>query len=998
MPVDYRPTVRLPKTSFPMRASLAEREPGMVRTWEEERVYERLIEANAKNPKFVLHDGPPYANGDIHQGHALNKTLKDIVAKYQAMTGHLTDVIPGWDCHGLPIELAVDKQLGSKKRAMSPAAFRQECRKYAEKYVGLQRESFKRLGVFMRWDAPYLTMNAGYEAQTVRELARFAERGSMYRQKKPVHWCPRDRTALAVSEIEYQKHTSPSIYVAMQLTSDAGKLHPSLAGKDVHLVIWTTTPWTLPANLAIAANAKFTYVAYQLDNGVNPAGGSKIVIIAKELLAQFLADCAPGDLLLKDAAAVGVSDAAVLRDPSKILAFIDGDALAGLEYRHPFLDRTSPVLLGEHVTLEAGTGLVHTAPGHGQDDYVLGKQHGLEVYAPVDDSGRYTPEVVGLEGKFVFDANPEIIEMLRASGHLLSDPSLTTTHDYPHCWRCESALLFRATDQWFISLAHDHMRQKALDAIDNDVTWIPHWGKARIEGMMKNRPDWCISRQRAWGVPIVVFFCNDCQYCVLDAKVMRHVADIFEKETADAWVSRSVSELLPEGYACPGCKGASFRKEGDILDVWFDSGVSYANVAELRPNQGFPVDLYLEGSDQHRGWFNSSLIAAIGTRDRAPYKTVLTHGFVVDGKGEKISKSKGNGVPLDQMLKEFGADLVRLWVAASDYREDVRLSKEILGNVSEAYRKVRNTLRFALGSVDDFNPTTDSVPTSKLPDLDKWALEMTARYAEQVHEAYRKYEFHVAYHATVELCSKTLSALYFDVIKDRLYTRALNDPLRRGSQTVLWRVTDAMTRLLAPILSFTADEAYRALPHKAQETVFLAGLPTADELRQGLAPGEGERLVQKYEELQTKIRAPVQKALEELKTAQQPLFKQLKELESLEAKGGLSPEEQLRKQEVASQLVGNSLDARVSLTATGDLEKLLKANAAELTELLIVSQVGLRAGQGSDGVLSVEVSPAAGERCARCWCYTESRGTNPAHPELCPKCTQAVLTDYPGLT
>jgi isoleucyl-tRNA synthetase len=517
------------------------------------------------------------------------------------MNGELTDVIPGWDCHGLPIEPKVDKELGPKKRSMSALAFRQECRKYAQSQFEKQRESFKRLGVFMRWDKPYLTMSASYEAQTVRELAKFVERGSLYRQKKPVYWCPRDRTALAENEIEYDdKHISPSIHVAMQLTSDPGKLHPGLAGRPVYLVIWTTTPWTLPANLAIAANERATYVAYRLDNAVNPVASGKIVIVAKDLLQHFLAEVAPDDLVVRDASALGVDAAAVLKDPSKILAYIEGAALAGHEYRHPFIDRVSPVLLAEHVTLDTGTGLVHTAPGHGQDDYVLGKKHGLDIYAPLDDAARYTPEVAGLEGKFVFDANPLVVEMLRASGHLLSDPAATVTHKYPTCWRCDGPVVFRATDQWFISLAHDELRKKCLDAIDRDVTWIPHWGKARIQGMMESRPDWCISRQRAWGVPIAAFYCEGCSHCVLDATVMNHVAGIFEKETADVWVEKSATELMPPGFKCPGCGGTSFRKEKDILDVWFDSGVSYASVIENTPNEAFPADLYLEGSDQHR--------------------------------------------------------------------------------------------------------------------------------------------------------------------------------------------------------------------------------------------------------------------------------------------------------------------------------------------------------------------------------------------------------------
>jgi isoleucyl-tRNA synthetase len=983
-----------------MRASLAEREPQMVARWQAERIYERMVELNRDRPKFVLHDGPPYANGDIHQGHALNKTLKDVVAKYHAMSGKLTDVIPGWDCHGLPIELAVDKQLGSKKRSLSAVAFRQECRRYAEKWFEVQRLSFERLGVFMRWDKPYLTMSAGYEAQTVRELARFVERGALYRQKKPVYWCPRDRTALAENEIEYDEaHVSPSIYVAMELTSDPAKLHPSLAGKKVDLVIWTTTPWTLPANLAIAANESFTYVAYKLDAAANSASPPRIVIVAKELLARFLAEVAPGDLAIKDAASVGVTDAAVLKDPSRVLAFFEGSALAGHEYRHPFIERLSPVLLGDHVTLEAGTGLVHTAPGHGQEDYVLGKKHGLDIYAPLDDGAHFTPEVVGLEGKQVFEANPLVVEMLRASGRLLSDPKLTVTHKYPICWRCSGPVVFRATDQWFISLAHNDLRRKCLEAIDRDVTWIPHWGQARIEGMMENRPDWCISRQRAWGVPIAVFYCDDCHHCVLDANVMRHVADIFEKETADAWVTRPAAELLPPGFTCPECGGSNLRKEGDILDVWFDSGVSYANVAELMPNQAFPVDLYLEGSDQHRGWFNSSLIASVGTRDRAPYRTVLTHGFVVDERGRKLAKREKNGVPMDVMLKDFGADLVRLWVAASDYRDDVRLSKEILNNVAEAYRKIRNTLRYCLGSVDDFDISKYAVSTAKLTDFDKWALEKTARYVQQVTDAYARYEFHVVYHSTVEFTAKTLSAFYFDVLKDRLYTRSLNDPLRRGSQTVLWRAADALCRMLAPILSFTSDEAYRLLPGHRHDSVFLAGLPTPEEMRGGLTPAEGEKLVAKFDDFEENVRALVQKRMEVLKAEQQPLFKELKEIEAKAKAGSLTPADAARKAALEARTIGNSLDARVSLFASGERAARLRQMAGELPELLIVSQVDVAdapAGASPPGGLVVEVAPARGERCARCWCYTESRGTDPAHPELCPKCTQAIHEDYPG--
>lgn len=991
-PLDYRGTVHLPVTEFPMRANLPEREPELLRRWQEERIYERLVEQNREREPFVLHDGPPYANNDIHQGHALQKTLKDIIGKYRGMSGRLTDIVPGWDCHGLPIELAVDKQLGSKKRALSTAEFRLECRRYADKWVGVQRDSFRRLGIFMRWEQPYLTMSFDYEAQTVRELAKFAGSGSLYRQKKPVHWCPRDRTALAEAEIEYADRTSPSIYVGMRLESNPAKLHPSLSGKPVDLVIWTTTPWTLPANLAIAASGSFTYVAYQL--------GDRVVVVAKDLLSRFLAECAPGELQVREADAVGVAEAASLAEPSRILAFFEGTALEGHTYRHPFYDRVSPVLLGEHVTLEQGTGLVHTAPGHGQEDYVLGRRNGLEVLAPVDARGRYTAEAPGLEGEFVFDANAGIVEKLHQSGHLLSDPAATLRHSYPHCWRCDGPVIFRATDQWFISMSANGLREKSLRAIDDEVTWVPHWGKPRIQAMVQNRPDWCISRQRAWGVPIVAFYCEGCDACVQTPELMNRVADLFEKEGADAWVTHTAAELLPEGFTCPSCQGNEFRKETDILDVWFDSGVSFAGVLEKRENNRVPADLYFEGSDQHRGWFNSSLMISVATRGRAPYRTVVTHGFVVDGQGRKLSKRLGNGVPLDVMLKKYGADILRLWVAAEDYRDDIRLSDEILANLSEGYRKIRNTLRFALGSLHGFDPATDSVSASELEPLDRWALEQLARWTERMHEAYEKYEFHLAYHATTEFCAKTLSSLYFDVLKDRLYTHAKKSVSRRAAQTVLHRVADALCRMLAPILSFTADEAWRQLPGRSTDTVFLAGLPAADELRRGLAPGEGEALVARYERLFEEVRAPVQKAMEELKAAQQPLFRELKDLEKQAKAAPLDDAARARKQAIEAEVIGNSLDARIVLAATGETRELLEKNLAELPALLIVSQVALADANASPAqggrafdALTVFVLPAEGERCARCWCYTTERGLDANHPELCPKCTRAVIED-----
>jgi isoleucyl-tRNA synthetase len=925
---EYRSTVNLPKTDFPMKAALPQREPKQQAIWDELRIFERLLERNAGRELFVMHDGPPYANGHIHQGHILNKVLKDMVVKYANMSGRLADFIPGWDCHGLPIELKSEEELGGRKKGLSKLEIRKACRAYAEKYVEIQREEFKRIGVLARWDQPYRTMDFGYEATIVRELARFAARGFLSRGKKPVYWCIKDRTALAEAEVEYEDHSSPSIYVAFPLQSELpGK---GLRGKKAELVIWTTTPWTLPSNLAIAAHPKVTYVAYEL-NG-------RTVVVAKELLASFLNAVAPDPLKAPDAA--------------RILGSFSGKELEGLTYTHVLNGKTCPVILGEHVTVESGTGLVHTAPGHGAEDYEVGAKYGLETLSPVDATGRFTAEAGEWAGQQIFEANPKIVQKLAETKVLLSDPSARVAHSYPHCWRCKQPVIFRATAQWFITMAHRDLRRKALEEIDR-VRWIPRWGRERIHGMIETRPDWCISRQRVWGVPIPVFYCQACEEPLVDAEAMEEVARAFEKEGADAWFAHGPERFLKPGTACRKCGGKAFEKEEDILDVWFDSGVSFAAVAEKRANMRVPVDLYLEGSDQHRGWFHSALLCSVGTRDRAPYQAVLTHGFVVDGEGRKMSKSLGNYVPPEKVLKELGAEILRLWVAAADYRDDIRMSRQILDGLSEGYRKIRNTLRYCLGNLSDFDPKKDAVPATELLPIDRWALARLSQVTARTRKAYEDYEFHVVYHTALEFCATDLSAVYFDILKDRLYTAGRTSRARRSAQTVVHQVLFDLLRLLAPIMSFTCDEAYGHLPCRSEKSIFLCGMPEPSQV------AEDKAVLDRFDKLFA-VRSEVQKALEVARR---------------------------------DKLIGSSLEARVTLFAEGEKGSFLKENAAELSAIFIVSKVeladaplpGLAGEQGAS--MQVKVERAPGQKCPRCWNWSEAIG--PGRP-VCPKCEEAL--------
>lgn len=942
---DYKATLNLPQTDFPMKGNLAQLEPRMLALWEEQRVFEKMLEQRQGAERFVLHDGPPYANGHLHAGHALNKILKDMVVKYHHLAGFRTDFIPGWDCHGLPIELAVEKRLREKKidrRTLSRDDFLQKCRDYALEFIDVQRTEFKRMGVLARWGAPYQTLDFAYEAREIRELATIAETGVLYRKKKPVYWCITDQTALAEAEVEYDEHASPSVYVAFPALGELSATWPALAGRQVSFAIWTTTPWTLPANLAISVHPAFEYVFYALDD-------ARTVVVAKDMLPSFLAACAPAHLKTKAVRlGEGAFDVTALEDASRVLAYASGESLAGLEYRHVLNGKTCPVVTGEHVTLEAGTGLVHTAPGHGQEDYEVGLRCGLDIYNPVKNDGRYDATVgARLEGQKVFDANPLVEDWLVELGVLLNPKGERVQHSYPHCWRCHNPIIFRATHQWFIDLDKTKLREKALQQVDEKVQWVPRWGRDRIRGMLQTRPDWCISRQRTWGVPIPVAICDDCEGAVVSPEMMRAVADAVEKAGAGAWYSTPLETFLPKGQTCT-CGGTRFRRETDILDVWFDSACSFAAVAATHEDVTVPVDLYLEGSDQHRGWFHSSLLVAVGTRGMAPYKTCLTHGFVVDGQGNKMSKSKGNTVSPDEVISQFGAEVLRLWVAGADYRDDVRLSKGILTQLAEGYRKVRNTLRYALSNLSDFDPAKDSVPAARLPALEQWVLKKLDDVITEVRRAFGAWEFHLVARRVVDFCANELSAQYFDIRKDTLYTRKRDGLERRAAQTALYRIAKELLVMLAPVTSFTAEEAWAYLPGEKAPSVFLNDFPTAQGVADEGRVAEVERLFA--------VRAALLPLLEAARR---------------------------------DKRIGKSEEAVVTLTATGATGTLLEAWAGELPDLFKVSAVTLGAAEGGEKLteeLSATVSHAEGQRCPRCWLYRPEVGAQP----VCARCAEAI--------
>jgi isoleucyl-tRNA synthetase len=925
---DWKDTINLPRTDFPMKANLPALEPAALKRWEEMDLYGQIRRVRAGRPVFVLHDGPPYANGNIHMGTAFNKVLKDFVVKSRSMAGYDAPFVVGYDCHGLPIELQVDRELGPKKREMSLADFCRACRAYAERYIGRMTEQFKRLGILGTWDEPYLTMNFKYQAAIARAFGRFVADGLVYKGLKPVHWCIHCRTALAEAEVEYEDHSSPSIYVEFPLDPSSAEafrqIAPEVGDRPVSVLIWTTTPWTIPSNLAIAFHPEFDY-------GVYDANGTAVIV------AEALAD------------AVGKKIGRPLDRP---LARFKGAALEKLRFRHPLYARPSLAVLGEYVTLEQGTGAVHTAPGHGADDFHTGVKYGLEALAPVGPGGHFLETVELFGGQRVFDANPNIEAALEARGRLWHRE--TFAHQYPHCWRCHNPVIFLATSQWFIRLGEPEsteptLRRRALEAVERDVRWIPAWGHDRIASMLAGRPDWCVSRQRAWGVPIPAVDCTACGEAILTPELVEKTAGVFEQYGADAWYERPIEEFIPAGLRCPSCGKATFEREMNILDVWFDSGSSHEAVLSVRPELTWPADVYLEGSDQHRGWFQSSLLVGLVTRGRPPFRDVVTHGFIIAEDGRKMSKSLGNSIEPEDVIKQSGADILRLWVSMSDYSQEIRLSREILARAVEAYRKIRNTFRYLISNLYDFDPARHSVGAGDLLEVDRYALARYAEAARRMVEAYERYDYPTIFHTLSTLLTVDLSAFYLDVSKDRLYTLGTNSYARRSGQTAMYTIADGLSRLVAPILSVTADEVWRHLPGQREESVHLGLFPD----RAVLEPLLDAALMERWARL-IDVRDRVNAALEE---------------------------------ERQKKTIGTSLGARVELEAAGEEGALLERYRAELPTLFIASQVDLRPGrEDAERPTAIVVGRADGAKCPRCW-----RIVPRVNEEgLCDRCVEAL--------
>ena len=932
---NYKETLNLPQTKFKMKANLAQKEPAYLKRWEEMDLYHRQRRESTGRKKWVLHDGPPYANGNIHMGTALNKIIKDIIVKSHQMMGYDSVYVPGWDCHGLPIEHKVDTELGPKKAKMSQVQIRGYCRKYAAKYLDIQRNEFKRLGVFGDWDDPYMTMAPLYEAVTARELGRMWLNGSVFRAKKPVYWCNSCQTALAEAEVEYAPHTSPSIFVKFPMIDDLGKLYPELSGTENYVVIWTTTPWTIPSNLAVAMHPDFEYVAVK----VNWQGSDQVWILAQGMLEQCMKD-------------FGI-------DEYEVVVRVESTKMEGLKAKHPLYDRESLLVLADYVTLEAGSGLVHTAPGHGREDYETGLKYGLEILSPLDDQGRFNDSIEFFAGMGVSDkaTNLAIIDKLTEVGNLIHTANIN--HEYPHCWRCKEPVVFRATPQWFVSMEKNDLRKKALEAI-RGCEWWPKWGEDRIYGMIENRPDWCISRQRDWGVPITIFRCNACGEFHLDQAAVDKMFDIFKDKGVDPWFDLPAEELLPEGATCPACGAADWAKETDILDVWFDSGTSWAAVLRPREELTYPCDMYLEGSDQHRGWFHSSLLCSVGLEGQAPYKGVLTHGYVVDGKGRKMSKSLGNYIQPQEIIDKFGAEILRLWVASEDYTVDIKISDETLNRLAEAYRRIRNTARFILGNLADFDPETDVLEPEDMFDLDRFALHRLAEIDRRVKAGYDRYQFHTVYHALHQYCTVDLSNLYLDVLKDRLYTYPAASVGRRSAQTAMYIILDALVRLMTPVLTFLAEEIWDFMPGERADSVHLVDFPVdLDQYRDDELADRFNRLIA--------VRNETTGALERARQ---------------------------------QKLIGNALDASVTWNPPADQEEFFRANEAMLIELTLVSagRVGPVDGATviveSDKIegLTIGVTVNESDKCPRCWMRTETIGASVDHADVCDRCA-AHLTE-----
>ncbi len=950
MPLDLKATINLPKTAFPMKANLPQNEPKMLERWEQMGIYRRIREARKGAPLYVLHDGPPYTSGPIHLGTALNKCLKDFIVKSKTMAGLDAPYVPGWDCHGLPIEIKVDKELGGKKLQMQPNAVRAACRKYAQKYLDLQRTQFKRIGVFGRFDRPYVTMDPQYESIVLRTFYDFYENGFVYKGLRAVYWCMHDETALAEAEVEYENHTSPTVWVKYALVDDPAKIDPALAGNKVSTIIWTTTPWTLPASMAVAFHPDEDYVALMSSS---EESGGEVYIVASKLAADVAAKCN-------------------LASP-KELAHFPGRKLERLNFQHPFLDRKILGVLADYVTMDTGTGVVHTAPSHGAEDFLTGVKYGLDATSNVDEKGILRNGLPEYTGKRVWDANQPIMDLLKSRGALLH--SEKTEHSYPHCWRCHNPVIFRATEQWFISMEtpmpggvgkNDTLRSRTLSEIKK-VKWDPSWGDERMTNMIATRPDWCISRQRVWGVPIAVFLCESCGKPLNDAAINRKVVELFAKSGADAWFTDAPASLVPAGTKCPHCGGTKFEKETDIFDVWLESGASYlALIAEDKRGDErawpWPSDLYLEGGDQYRGWFQSSLLCAMGARGTPPYKGVVTPGWTLDEKGQAMSKSRGNDVDPVDIASRLGGEIVRLWVASVDFREDVVGSEALMQRIGENYKKIRNTFRYILSNLYDFDPKADTVPFDQMEELDQYMLVRTAELAKEVCGWYDSFEFHRIYQQMNQFCIVALSSFYFDVLKDRLYIMAAKSRLRRSAQTAIWHIGEALARLLAPILSFTAEEVWQYLPSSGlrEPSVHMARFP-AD-------PAAGSEAWQRSKEssfmgdwlVLQNVRSTVFLALEEARN---------------------------------QKLIGTGLEAHVQVTASDPLHSTLKRYEGQLRYLFIVSAVTLTEGSGNGtGGVHVEVKKADGSKCDRCWNYSTHVGEDKTYPTICERCS-AVLRE-----
>ncbi|MFN3466156.1 MAG: isoleucine--tRNA ligase [Candidatus Brocadiales bacterium] len=949
--MDYKNTLNLPVTDFPMKADLNRREPEIQKKWEEMDLYGQIRKNKAGCPKYILHDGPPYPTGDLHIGTGLNKILKDLIVRYHTMQGHDAPYIPGWDCHGLPIEHMVMQQLGEKARGMDKLEIRRRCREYALRFVKAQKEQFKALGVSGDWESPYLTLNPEYEAAVLDLFARLVEEGYVYRSLRPIHWCMRCQTALAEAELEYDEETSPSIFVNFKMTDDLSDLLPLPKGENVHVLIWTTTPWTIPANLAIALHPESRYSAVRY---TNPVTQRKEIT----LLAQSLVETAMERVGIKEYQSLGS---------------IDGKALEGRHYLHPLREHRGQLVLANYVSLSEGTGCVHTAPGHGLEDYLTGQRYNLPVFSPVDSMGKFTQEAGDFKGLNVKEANPRIVERLKFLDALLHKSFIK--HSYPHCWRCKETVIFRATKQWFIDLEHKGLRRRLLGCI-KEVKWIPEWGMERISGMVHQRPDWCISRQRTWGVPIPAFYCEGCEEILLRPETVAHVRDVFRQHGSDSWFSMEAKDLLPPDTKCEKCGGTCFRKEMDIFDVWFESGSSHHAVLTQRKGLVFPADLYLEGTDQHRGWFQLSLLPSVAAWGKAPFKAVLTHGFVVDEKGEKMSKSLGNFISVEDALKDFGADIIRLWASSQDYRQDINTSLPLMGRMSDVYRRIRNTFRFLLGNLYDFDPGKDGLPYEKLTEIDRWALSRTQRLIQTVTQAYNDMEFHRVHHSLHYFCAVDMSACYFDILKDRLYTWGKNSPGRRAAQTVLQEILHVLVRLSAPLLVHTAEDVWSYIKHKEDlPSVHLASWPRGKEV------WLNGTLEKRWEEL-FRVREEVYKALEVLREEKK---------------------------------IGKSIEASVSLyTEEEEFYQLLQEHKEDLSALFIVSEVQVVkgpydgkmggvvhpvhfSGPGDTGVEKeiryyVEASHSNNKQCQRCWNYFPTVGENATHPALCSRCVEVIET------